>query len=80
MWILGNHRNQTMEPLMRNTDPNIRPLAHSVSDALALVPVGRSLLYEEIKAGRLKIFKIGTRTLIADEDLKAWLREFQRNA
>ena len=57
--------------------PGVDRLAHSIADALALVPVGRSLLYEEIRAGRLRTFKIGSRTLIADEDLKSWLSSYR---
>jgi hypothetical protein len=30
-------------------------------------------LYEEIRAGRLVATKIGRRTVILDDDLKAWL-------
>ncbi len=55
-------------------------LAYSIADALALVPVGRSLLYEEIRAGRLQTFKIGSRTLIAHEDLNNWLSRYRRPA
>ncbi|TIT64340.1 MAG: helix-turn-helix domain-containing protein [Mesorhizobium sp.] len=35
--------------------------------------VGRSLLYEEIRAGRIEIRKAGRRTLIRREDAQAWL-------
>jgi excisionase family DNA binding protein len=66
-----------MEPPLQTTNPNKQKLAHGIKDALELVPIGRSFLYEEIKAGRLKIFKIGTRTLIADDDLKAWLANYR---
>ncbi len=55
-------------------------LAYGINDALAVVPVGRSLLYEEIKAGKLKTFKIGSRTLIAAEDLSAWLNSYREEA
>lgn len=55
-------------------------LAYGISDALEVVPVGRSLLYEEIKAGHLKTFKIGARTLIAADDLSAWLEGYRRAA
>lgn len=48
-------------------------LAYGINQAVEATSVGRSLLYEQIKAGNLKTFKIGTRTLIAAEDLNAWL-------
>ena len=35
--------------------------------------VGRSFIYAEIKAGRLIIRKAGRRSLVFDDDLKAWL-------
>lgn len=35
--------------------------------------MGATKAYEEIKAGRLVARKIGRRTIILDEDLKAWL-------
>ena len=53
-------------------------LAYGINDALAVVPVGRSLLYAEIKAGALKTFKIGIRTLIGSEDLSSWLETYRR--
>ncbi|OJX74843.1 helix-turn-helix domain-containing protein [Magnetospirillum sp. 64-120] len=54
------------------------PLAYGINDALAVVPVGRSLLYQEIKAGNLRTFKIKNRTLIASDDLSAWLESHRR--
>ncbi len=39
-------------------------LAHSVNEAAKLAGVGRSFLYEEIRAGRLDARKAGSRTLI----------------
>lgn len=39
--------------------------------------IGRSLLYEEIRAGKLRTFKVGTRTLIAADDLTAWLAAYR---
>jgi hypothetical protein len=32
----------------------------------------RSVAYEEIKAGRLRVFKVGAATRIAGEDALAW--------
>jgi excisionase family DNA binding protein len=48
-------------------------LSHSICDVAKITGVGRSLLYQEIKEGRLRIRKLGRRTLIFDADLKAWL-------
>ena len=48
-------------------------LAHSIADVTKTTGVGRSFIYEEMKAGRLIIKKAGRRSLISDGDLKAWL-------
>lgn len=55
-------------------------LAYGIKDALAVVPISRSFLFEQIKEGHLKTFKVGSRTLIASEDLTAWLDSYRRNA
>ena len=39
--------------------------------------IGRSFAYDEIKAGRLRAFKVGAATRIAGEDALAW-REMYR--
>ena len=67
---------QTMHPDIHTKSR----LAYGINDALAVVPVGRSLLYQEIKAGNLRTFKIGNRTLIASDDLSAWLESHRRAA
>ncbi len=55
-------------------------LAYSVNQAVEATSVGRSLLYEEIRAGKLKTFKVGSRTLIASEDLATWLNSYRSGA
>ena len=52
-------------------------LAYGISEAVKATSIGRSRLYEEIRAGRLKAFKIGSRTPIAANDLSAWLASYQ---
>jgi len=34
--------------------------------------IGRTLFYDEVKRGELKIIKVGKRTLIPDSEAKAW--------
>ena len=58
-------------------DHSSNKLAYGIADAVQATSVGRSFLYEEIKAGRLKTFKVGTRTLITAENLSAWLATYQ---
>jgi excisionase family DNA binding protein len=52
---------------------NEQKLAYSIDDIAKLVGVGRSLLFEEIKAGRLPVKKAGRRTLVTDSALRGWL-------
>ncbi len=49
------------------------PLAYSLDQVPAVVPIGRTKLYAEIGAGKLRTVKIGRRTLILRADLIAWL-------
>jgi Helix-turn-helix domain len=55
---------------MTNRD---RKLAHSVAEFAQLSGLGRSFLYEQIKAGLLPIRKAGRRTLILHDEGQAWL-------
>jgi len=48
-------------------------IALSIPEFCAAAGIGRSLAYEEIKAGRLKVLKCGRRTLIAKEAVAEWL-------
>jgi len=49
------------------------PIAYSIPDAADAAGVGKSKIYSEIAAGNLRARKMGSRTLILIEDLKAWL-------
>jgi excisionase family DNA binding protein len=46
---------------------------YTINDLSKRLSVSRTKIYEEIKAGRLVIRKIGHRTVILDEDVRAWL-------
>ena len=57
------------------------PLALGIVDAARVAGVGRSTIFDEIKAKRLKARKAGRRTLILHDDLLAWLKNLPaRNA
>jgi excisionase family DNA binding protein len=58
----------------KNPDATPRRLAHSIADVTKIVGLGRSFIYEEIKAGHLRIRKAGRRSLIFEDDLRAWLQ------
>jgi hypothetical protein len=47
--------------------------AFSIQEFCAAFSIGRSKVFEEIRAGRLKARKAGARTLIANEDALEWL-------
>lgn len=53
------------------TDPTLEPLAYRVNDALRVAGIGRTKLYELINSGQLATRKIGKRTLIPADSLKA---------
>ena len=53
------------------------PLAVSISQAALISSCGRSTLYAEIAKGNLKICKVGRRTIVAMDDLRAWLASKQ---
>jgi hypothetical protein len=56
-----------------NFDSVITKPGYSIGEVLDLVPIGRSKLYEEIGAQRLRITKCGRRTMILAPDLARWL-------
>lgn len=47
--------------------------AMSVNDFLAWASIGRTKFYEECAAGRLRIRKIGRKTVVTMADAQAWL-------
>jgi excisionase family DNA binding protein len=48
-------------------------LAYSIAELPGIVSLGRSHIYQEIRAGRLRTVKAGRRTLVLADDLRAWL-------
>ena len=38
--------------------------------------IGRTKAYDELRSGRLRGRKIGTRTIISQDDAETWLRQF----
>jgi excisionase family DNA binding protein len=50
-----------------------RQLAYSIPHACKLISVGRTTLYSAIKAGEIKVRKVGRRSLITHEELALWL-------
>jgi excisionase family DNA binding protein len=46
--------------------------AYSVEEFARRHGIGRTTAYEEIKDGRLVARKVGSRTIVTDEDARAW--------
>ena len=51
----------------------LRKLAYSIAELCAMAGVGRSFLYEEVKAGHLVVTKAGRRSIVLHDDAVAWL-------
>ena len=54
---------------------NGRRLAYSIDEFCEKAGIGRSFVYQEIRAGRLKARKAGRRTLILRDDGERYLRD-----
>jgi excisionase family DNA binding protein len=54
-----------------NTELETKPLAHQIPRAAQMSGLSRSVLYQMMKRGELAFVKVGRRTLIADDDLRA---------
>jgi hypothetical protein len=53
---------------------DVPKLAHSIGELSNNGPIGRSSIYNAIAAGKLRARKIGRRTIILDDDWRAFLR------
>lgn len=48
--------------------------AMSIDEFCSRYGPGRTKVYQELKSGRLRARKIGTRTVIVEDDAEEWLR------
>lgn len=55
------------------TAADLVPAAFDTLQAARYIGIGKTMLFDEIKAGRIPSRKIGRRTLILRNDLDAWL-------
>ena len=50
-----------------------RPLAYPVADAAAEIGSNRTAMYQAARAGKLKILKVGRRSVVTDEELRRFV-------
>lgn len=55
------------------TKQDTAPLAHTVPDACARLGLSRTTLYELIGAGEIRAFKVGSRTLVSEAELRRFV-------
>ena len=51
--------------------PHLQPLAYTIADACRVSSIGRTRLYSYISEGRLETRKLGRRTLVLADSLRA---------
>ena len=51
----------------------LAPRAFSISDAAQRMGISRATLFREINRGRLTALKVGSKTIVTDAAIEAWL-------
>ena len=82
---MSNHTSKTdasssaQEPASQTSTAASSPaqgrLALSVPEAAKITGFGQTTIYAEIKTGQLRARKLGARTFITIDDLRAWLED-----
>lgn len=49
--------------------------ALSVTEFCDALSIGRTMFYQQLKAGRIRVLKVGTRTLVPASEVDAFLRK-----
>jgi excisionase family DNA binding protein len=52
---------------------HVAPLAYTIDEACLVARIGRNTIYKAINSGALRARKLGNKTLILRDDLRAWL-------
>ncbi len=63
-----------------STDENLTKLAYTVPELQQATGLGRTRIYEEIKLGRLRLTKVGRRSIIRTDDARMWLANLDKVA
>ena len=58
-------------------EPSPEHVLFSIPRILDIADISRTRLYEEINTGRLRIVKVGRRTLVTRTALDAWLEQLE---
>lgn len=56
---------------MFSSSPEAARLGYSINDACRVSSLGRTTIYSHISSGRLKVTRVGRRTIISAESLRA---------
>lgn len=60
-------------PEAEATDPPTR-IAYTIDELCQVVGISRAMIYKEIKAQRLRVRKVGKRTVVPVDEVRAWLK------
>ena len=56
------------------------PLAYDIPSFCSASTLGRTRVYQEIKEGRLRVMKVGRRTLISGQAADEWRRQAEEKS
>ncbi len=62
------------------TERSALPLANTIQDSCRRLGIGRTLLYDLLKQGKLRAIKLGCRTLIPETELQGLIAEQLKQA
>lgn len=62
-----------MKPASAVFAPMQGKIAYTVDEAMCVMNIGRTKFYQEVQAGRLKIVKLGKKTLVPATEPANWL-------
>jgi excisionase family DNA binding protein len=62
-----------MQELPPLAPQHLTPMAFTVDEAVVVSRIGRNSLYLAVETGALRARKLGRKTLILKDDLRAWL-------
>ncbi|MCB2054071.1 MAG: helix-turn-helix domain-containing protein [Geminicoccaceae bacterium] len=63
-----------------NIHPPAGKLGYRISELVGTSGISRSTIYNEIKAGRLPVVKLGRSTIILASDARQWLESHRQPA